>query len=145
MKKIIPPLAVAPLAAYIALAACSEQEPAVVGGMADPNADEIEELDPKELPPMRRGEASFRCDDNSVVYVSFYTDDTQVGVGMEQDAVQTILPNEAMAEAADGEEAAGAPAGPPRYSGEDYTLVGDSASATIQFAHPGGGLQNCSS
>ncbi|MEM8696513.1 MAG: hypothetical protein AAGE05_10870 [Pseudomonadota bacterium] len=149
MKKHISPFAVAPLAALVALAACSEQEPDVVGGMADPNADEIEELDPEELPPMRTREASFRCDDNSVVYVSFYTNDTQVGVAAEQDAVQTILPNEAMAEAAEGEEAtedaAEATDGPPRYSGEGHTLVGESDASTIQYARPGGGLQSCSS
>ena len=144
MKKTISPLAVAPLAAIIALAACSEQEPEVVGEMSDPNAEEIEELDPAELPPMRTREASFRCDDNSVVYVSFYTNDTQVGVASEQDAVQTILPNEAMAEPTEGEEPAEASA-TPRYSGEGYTLVGNSDAASIQFARPGGGLQTCDS
>lgn len=151
MKKALTPLAVAPLAALIALAACSEQEPEVVGEMSDPNSEEIEELDPAELPPMRVREASFRCDDNSVVYVSFYTNDSQVGVAMEQDAIQTILPNEAMAEpaeseeAAEGEEAVEATDGPPRYSGEGYTLVGNSDASSIQFARPGGSLQTCDS
>ncbi|WP_299329237.1 hypothetical protein [Parasphingopyxis sp.] len=144
MKKAISPLAVAPLAALIALAGCSEPEPEVVGEMSDPEAEEIEELTPEELPPMRTREASFRCDDNSVVYVSFYTNDSQVGVAMEQDAVQTILPNEAMAEPAEGEEAA-EPAATPTYSGEGYTLVGASDAASIQFARAGGGLQTCDS
>lgn len=146
MKKILNPLAVAPIAAIFALAACGEQEPEVVGGMADPDAEELEELEPVEMPPMRTREASFRCGDNSVVYVSFYTNDTQVGVAMEQGAVQTILPNEALAaeEGEDGEgEAAEAPAGPPRYSGEGYTLVGASDASTIQFGAPGRGMQSC--
>ena len=84
--------------------------------------------------------------DNSVVYVSFYQDDRQVGVAMEQGAVQTILPNEALA-AAEGEEEDGAeaPAGPPRYSGEGYTLVGASDASTVQFAAPGRGMQSCNS
>lgn len=148
MKKAITPLAVAPLAALIALAGCSEPEPDVVGEMADPQAEEIEELDPAELPPMRVREASFRCDDNSVVYVSFYTNDSQVGVAMEQDAIQTILPNEAMAapaEGEEGEEPAEEANGTPRYSGEGYTLIGNSDASSIQFARPGGGLQTCDS
>jgi hypothetical protein len=149
MQKIKTPLAVAPLAAIFALAACGEAEPEIVGGMADPNAEEIEELDPAELPPMRTREASFRCADNSVVYVSFYTNDTQVGVATEQDAIQTILPNEALAaadEAAEGDaEAPAEEGGPPRYSGEGYTLVGNSDASSIQFARPGGSLQTCNS
>lgn len=148
MNKIISPLAVASFAAIIALAACSESEPEIVGGMADPDAGEIEEMAPAELPPMRTREASFRCADNSVVYVSFYTNDSQVGVAMAQDALQTILHNEAMAatdEAAEGETeaAAEAPAGPPRYSGEGYTLVGNSDASSVHFARGGGGLQRC--
>lgn len=149
MSKILSPLAVAPFAALIALAACGESEPEIVGGMADPNHEEIEELAPAELPPMRTREASFRCADNSVVYVSFYTNDSQVGVAMERDAIQTILPNVAMADAEaaeDGEEAAAeAPSGPPRYSAEGYTLVGESDASSIQFARNGGGLQSCHS
>lgn len=146
MTKIIFPLAVAPMAALIVLAACSEPEPEIVGGMADPNHDEIEELAPAELPPMRTREASFRCADNSVVYVSFYTNNSQVGVSMERDAVQTLLPNVAMAAAEEGgEEAAEAPSGPPRYSAEGFTLVGESDASGIQFARNGGALQNCNS
>lgn len=144
MNKIISPLAVAPFAALIALAACSESEPEIVGGMADPDAEEIEEMAPAELPPMRTREASFRCADNSVVYVSFYTNDSQVGVSMDRGAVQTLLPNVALPAAEEaGEEAAEAPSGPPRYSAEGYTLVGASDASSIQFARNGGGLQRC--
>ncbi len=150
MSKIRTPLAVASFAALIALAACGESEPEVVGGMADPNHEEIDEMAPAELPPMRTREASFRCADNSVVYVSFYTNDSQVGVSMERGAVQTILHNEALAAAEDaenetGEDAAEAPAGPPRYSGEGYTLIGASDASSIQFARNGGSLQRCNS
>lgn len=136
-----------PLAAIIALAACSEQEPEIVGSMADPDAEEIEELAPAELPPMGVGEASFRCADNSVVYVSFYTNDTQVGVATEKGAIQTILANEAIAAAeaaeAAGEEALEAPTDTPRYSGEGFTLVGASDASSVQFARDSGGLQRC--
>jgi hypothetical protein len=135
------PLAAASIAALLTLAACGEsQEPEVVGGMADPNADEIAALDPAELPPMRVREASFRCADNSLVYVSFYTNDTQVGVRLDETGPETILTNEAMAE--DGEEAPEA-AATPSYAGEGYRVVGASDASGIQFARPGGNLQRC--
>ena len=147
MHKITSPLAVASLAAIIALAACSEQEPEVVGGMADPDAGEIEEMAPAELPPMRTHEASYRCSDNSVVYVSYYTNDSQVGVAMDQSSIQTILHNEAIAAAeaaeAAGEEAPEASTGTPRYSGEGFTLIGTAEGSSVQFARGGGGLQRC--
>lgn len=144
MTKTISPLAVLPLAAVIALSACNDSDPEIVGGMADPDADAIEEMAPTELPPMRTREASFRCADNSVVYVTFYTNDAQVGVSMERDAVQTLLPNTALAAADEaGEDAEEAPAGAPRYSAEGFTLVGNADAQSIQFARDGGGLQRC--
>jgi hypothetical protein len=89
---------------------------------------------------MRVREASFRCADNSLVYVSFYTNDTQVGVRLDETGPETILTNEAMAE--DGEEAPEA-AATPSYAGEGYRVVGASDASGIQFARPGGNLQRC--
>ena len=110
------------------------------------DAGEIEEMAPAELPPMRTREASYRCADNSVVYVSFYTNDSQVGVAMDQGSIQTILHNEAIA-AAEAAEAAGEEApeasGTPRYSGEGFTLIGTAEGSSVQFARGGGGLQRC--
>lgn len=128
--------AAAPFAAILLLAACGQPEPDVVGEMADPDADEIEELDPSEMPAMERGSASYRCGDGSVVYVTFFTNDTQVGVRTEQTGPMTVLPNEALAAAEDGEAAEGDEApveettGPARFSGEGQTLVGTGATIT---------------
>jgi hypothetical protein len=141
MHKNLSPLAAAPLAALFALAACGDSEPEIVGGMADPIADELEALEPAELPPMRTRQASFRCADNSLVYVSFYTNNSQVSIADEQNAVQTILANEAVP--AEGEEAVGeTPTGPASFAGEGYRVIG--TGDTIQVARPGGGLQSCS-
>lgn len=151
MKNQMIPLAAACFVAIVSLAACGEREPSVVGDMADPNADELADAEPVELPPMERGSASYRCGDNSVVYVTYFTDDTQVGVATEQNGVKTFLHNEANADTAPTTEAEAEadapaeapaePAGPVRFSGEGYTVVGTGNS--IQFARPGGGLQNC--
>ncbi|NNC71326.1 MAG: hypothetical protein HKN78_00430 [Sphingomonadaceae bacterium] len=144
MQKLRTPLAVAPFAALLFTAACGQSEPDVVGEMSDPNADEIEELDPSEMPAMVRGSQSYRCGDGSVVYVTYYTNDTQAGVSATQDGVPTILTNDALAapaEAEEGEEVEGeetdseeaAPEdtnGPIRFSGEGQTLVGTGSTVT---------------
>ena len=126
-------LLAASLAALTGLSACGESEPEVVNDMYDPNQDaEMAELDPADVPPMVRASRSYRCDDNSVVYVTFYTNDAQVGVASDNSAPPTILQNVAMAEDAEadtGEDAAGdadaeAADGPVRFSGEGMTLVG---------------------
>lgn len=135
MRKQITLLA-ASMVAFAGLAACGESEPEVVGEMYDPADQEelaAEEAD-MEVPPMVRASRSYRCADNSVVYVTFYTNDTQVGVASERSAPPTILPNEAMAAADDGAEAdiaeEAAAEGPARFSGDGGTLVGTGDSIT---------------
>ncbi|MEQ9663000.1 MAG: hypothetical protein RLN87_10670 [Parasphingopyxis sp.] len=122
------PLAAASLVALASLAACGESEPTEVGNMADPQAEELADAEPVDLPPMERASNSYRCDDGSVVYVTFYTGDTQVGVRGDRAEPQTILQNEAAAETdAEGDAEAEAPAetgGPITFSGEGQTLVG---------------------
>lgn len=140
------PLAAASFAALLTLAACDEPEPEVVGGMYDPNAEEAtpaEEAD-VELPPMRVRETTFRCADNSLVYVSFYTNDSQVGVRLEETSPETILPNEAAPAEGEDTEAAEPASGTPSYAGEGYRVVGASDAPSIQFGRPGGGMQRCS-
>lgn len=132
-------LCAASLAAFAGLAACGQSEPEVVNGMYDPEDQEglaAEEGD-MEVPPMVRASRSYRCADNSVVYVTFYTNDAQVGVASERNAPPTILPNEALAaadsEADAGEEGADEAAdteGPVRFSGGGNTLVGTGDSIT---------------
>jgi hypothetical protein len=131
-------LLAASLVAFAGLAACGDSEPEVVNEMYDPSDDELAaEEAGTEVPPMVRASRSYRCADNSVVYVTFYTDDAQVGVAAEQSAPPTILRNEALAaadapadsEADTGEETADAAEaedanGPIRFSGNGNTLVG---------------------
>ncbi len=143
MKTLLTPLfAAAPVAALFTLAACGEQEPDVVGGLADDNGD-IEAIDPASLPPSETGSNSYRCDDGSVVYVTYFTNDAQVGVRAQQNGPMTILPNAAMAEdnagveATEGEDMAEAETETEapsdslvRYSGDGQTLVGSGNSIT---------------
>ena len=120
-----------------------------VRGHPDPEGEKIEELDPSEIPPAITHEASFRCADNSLVYVEFYQNDRQVRVATEKDAIEkTTLKNEAIAAAAKAEEAGEEPPEAPvqpRYSGEGYVLVGASDAPSVQFARDDGELQRCKS
>lgn len=74
MRKIDPIIA-APIAAFIALAACSS-EPEVVDTNPDPMKDELAKAAPIEAPPMIQANRTYRCKDNSLVYIEFYTDNT---------------------------------------------------------------------
>lgn len=142
-------LRAAPLAALALLAAC-DQEPEVVGGYDDPDRPTEEELAEaaRELPPMESGSGIFRCDDNSVVYITFYVGDTQVAVSTTREGQKTILPNAALAAAAEGETAgneaepapAADPEGPPRFTDGTMTVVG--SSSPLQYGS-GGALQEC--
>ena len=66
-------LAAAAFASLAALAACNK-EPEVVDTTADPQAEELAKAPPVTLPPAIRETKTYRCKDNSVVYVSFMDD-----------------------------------------------------------------------
>lgn len=132
----------APLAGIALLAACNS-EPEVVGELADPDAPTANELADIELPAGERGSGIYRCADNSVVYVTFFTGDSQVGVRASREAPMMILPN---AEPAEGEpegNEADAPEGPETFTGEGYTVIG--TGGTIEYGAPGGSPQTCRS
>jgi hypothetical protein len=63
-------------AATIALAACSS-EPEVLGnGRFDPQAEALKNAAPVAPPPMVSASKTYRCSDNSLFYVDFYSDNT---------------------------------------------------------------------
>ena len=62
-------------AASLALAACGEPE-TVTAGPADPQKEALAKATPKQLPPSIQNSRTYRCADNSLVYVDFYNDNT---------------------------------------------------------------------
>lgn len=63
-------------AASIALSACNN-EPEVVGGNRyDPQAEALKNAAPVAPPPMVSASQIYRCSDNGVFYVDFYSDNT---------------------------------------------------------------------
>lgn len=63
------------ITAGLALAACNNNEPEVVGGPTDPQAEELANAAPVKLPPAMVASHSYRCSgDNSVIYIDWYDD-----------------------------------------------------------------------
>ncbi len=61
-------------ASALALAACSEDHTIVAGEQPDPMATELANAAPVALPPAIRASKSYRCKDNSLLYIDWYDD-----------------------------------------------------------------------
>lgn len=59
----------------LASTAACKQQPEVVDTTSDPQAEELAKAPPVTLPPPIKSSKTYRCKDNSVVYVSFLADD----------------------------------------------------------------------
>lgn len=119
-------LIVAP--ALLALMACNNNKtPKVIDTNPDPLAAELANATPAELPPAIKADKTFRCKDNSLVYVSFFEGDKQVYVRTEPGGKATILRAEK--------------AGDPLTAEGGWSLTGDPTSITIQ--RPGKGSVSC--
>ena len=87
MKRLIPLIALA------ALTACNQNtQPDVVETRApDPNAAALANAAPVELPPAIRAQKTYRCTDQSLVYVNWFVGDKTANVRTEQNGLPTIL------------------------------------------------------
>ncbi|HEX4736832.1 MAG TPA: hypothetical protein VH331_04640 [Allosphingosinicella sp.] len=79
-----PVLLLASLGALAALGACNPKPTTVVANDYDPQAAELKNAKPVAAPPMIMASRTYRCDDNSLVYADFYTNNT-VSVRTKQD------------------------------------------------------------
>ena len=116
--------AAASVAALLSLAACKNQ-PEMVDTNPDPMKDELAKASPVEAPPMIQASRTYRCKDNSLVYVDFYTNNT-AQFRTEKGGPATAL--------------TAAEAGKP-YTAEGYSVSGNAAQVTITA--PGKGSQSC--
>lgn len=114
-------------AALISLSACSKSEPEVVGGPADPLAHELANAAPVELPPSVKSSESYRCKDNSLLFVEFMSDDKTANLRTTKGGTPTKLTAEA-------------PGGPLKAEG-GYEVSGPGK--TITAATPGHASQSC--
>jgi hypothetical protein len=120
-------LLAAGLAATLSLAACNT-EPEVVEANPDPQAAELAKAPPVELPPAIVASRTYRCKDNSLVYIDFMSNNsafvrkTKGG----EPPLATVT-----AETAGGEF----------KSADGYTVSGNSEQIT--YSAPGKGSQSC--
>jgi hypothetical protein len=119
-------LAAATVAAVFALAACNSEPEVVTINKYDPMAEALKNAGPVEPPPMIQDSRTFRCRDNSLVFIDFYTNNTAaVRTERGQPPVATLT----------------AEGGNPPFTAEGYSV---SANADeIQFTAPGKGTQTC--
>ena len=126
MKKLLPSIVAVSL---LALTACnSNKDPEVVSSVSeDPQAAEIANRAPVELPPSIKAEKSMRCQPgNALFFVTFFNGDKQALVRSEKTGPATKL--------------TAVTAGDP-LTGEGWTLTGTPTSAKI--TQPGKGEFTC--
>lgn len=110
-------LPIAAAAAALSLAAC-KPEPQVIDTRApDPLASELANAAPVELPPAMKASVSFRCKDNSLVFVDFFQGDKQANLRTKKDGAPIQLKA----------EEAGQP-----LTAEGYSLTGDQENITLK-------------
>ena len=119
------PLPAAALSLLLALAACDSKPTTVVAGDDDPQREELKNAAVVAPPPMIQASRTYRCDDNSLLYADFYTNNT-VAVRTDKAASPTILT------AAEGK---------PPYVAEGYSVSENAGS--IRYSAPGKPAQGC--
>jgi len=119
-------LAAASAAALLSLAACNK-EPEVVDANPDPQAEELAKAPPVTLPPAIKATRTYRCKDNSLVYVTFLDDDMTALVRdkQEEPPVSTLK----------------APAPGQPFVAEGFSLSGNGT--TVTYNSPDAGSQSC--
>lgn len=117
-----------PLLAAVALAACSQKAPEVIDGRApDPNASALANATPVELPPAIRAQKTYRCTDQSLVYVNWFVGDKTANLRLTSNGTPTVL------KSAEGKSP---------WTGDDgTTLSGDDEKIT--FTPTGGKALSC--
>jgi hypothetical protein len=114
----------AALAAALVVPACGGPE-TITAGPADPQKEALAKATPKQLPPSIQRSRTYRCADNSLVYVDFYTNHT-AQVRTSEGGTPTTLT---------------APGGNPPYVADGYSVASDAE--RTQIAVPGRRSQSC--
>lgn len=119
-------LAAAPVAALFILGACQNEAINLSEG-SDPQAEALKNAPAVQLPPSIRVAKSYRCKDNTLVYVSFMSDNVTAMVRdkQEEPPVATLK----------------APAPGQPFAAEGFSLSGDGD--TVTYKSPDAAAQTC--
>jgi hypothetical protein len=112
--------------ALLALSACQNKAEEVTSTAPDPMASQLANRAPVELPPMMTADVTFRCKDQSLVYVDFFQGDKQLLVKTTKEGTPVKLTAEK--------------AGDP-YKADGYVATGTPKSITLTV--PGKDAQVC--
>ncbi len=80
-----------PLALVALLSACENKPEAVNQTYGDPMEQQLANAAPVELPPALKASKTYRCKDNSLVYIDFMADDLTAHLRTEKDGAITQL------------------------------------------------------
>ncbi len=119
---------IAACAATAALAACSGESETITVNRYDAQAEALANAAPVELPPSIVAGHAYRCRDNSLVYIDFYSNNTATVRNERGGEIVATLTS---------------PDGTAPYAAEGYSVSGNTESVT--YAAPGKGSQTCRS
>jgi len=117
----------------LSLAACNSQPTNIVSGsQEDDMQNQLAAAKPVELPPSIASTKTYRCKDNSVLTVDFYSDGKSVGIHPKPDTRATVAKADAAGQ-------------PMKTADGSYTVSGKSSDASIDVTMPGKDKQSCDS
>jgi hypothetical protein len=117
------------LAAAAALAGCNKESHTIVAGDDSDNDTNVAASGPVELPPAIAASKTYRCADNSVVYVDWLADNRSANVRTEANGNPTqVVTTEP---------------GKPMTGAGGYSLTGSASSASVTFVSPAHGSKSC--
>jgi hypothetical protein len=114
-----------PAASLLVLGACNSEPETVTAGGADPQAEALKKAPPVAPPPAIQASRTFRCKDNSLVYIDYYTNST-ARVRTEKEGTPTVLTAEG---------------GAPPYKAEGWSLSDNARQ--VSLTAPGKGTRSC--
>jgi hypothetical protein len=118
------------LAAAAALAGCHKESHTIVAG-GDPayNDTNVTANAPVQLPPSIVKTASYRCEDNKVLYIDWLSDGKSANIRLDKGGTPT--------------QVTAPEAGKPMTGAAGFSLDGTSSASTIKIAIPGHPSQSC--
>lgn len=109
------------------LSACGEAKPEAFNEtIGDPMETELANAAPVALPPALKASKTYRCKDNSLVYIDFFADDVSANIRTEKEGAPVKL---------------AAPEKGKAFAAEGYSVEG--SGDTVQVSLPGKGSQSC--
>jgi hypothetical protein len=116
----------ASVAAILTLAACNREPEVIHAGPPDTQAADLAKAKPVALPPAILASRTYRCKDNSLIYLEFLSDQKTATFRATKGGDPVLL---------------NAPEAGKPYVGSGYSVAG--SGTTVSFTGPGKGAQSC--